>query len=197
MIRELGWLPSVQVVRSVDPLGRTIATNKLSEHKGSTLFLQTVMNERLLDRHVPYLHTFKQPRNALCEFLGVRMTLTPHLLVELLVTWSVRKALSTPCELLTSLAHIKAVYTFLHEQLPPKDMQDLFHSYPVIFVPQADISQLQEPQTPIKGKMMMRTEVRWTDPTGLFFKHQAVITVIIGFNIRIFLMFEKVYYNIL
>ena len=71
----------------------------------------------------------------------------------------------------------QVVYEYLHDNLPPKELQDLFHSHPVLFVPQANMSELGDPQTVIEGKMMLRTEVRWRDSTGLFAKHATILAV--------------------
>ena len=53
--------------------------------------------------------------------------------------------------------YFQAVYKYLYENLTPRDLQDVTHQYPMIFVPQ-DLGRDQH--IPTKGRFLGRHEVR-------------------------------------
>ena len=63
------------------------------------------------------------------------------------------------------------VYRFLNENLSNRDGQDLFHSHPVIFVPNLNRFPGHSRVDPVAGRMLNRKEVWWADPTELFDKY--------------------------
>lgn len=173
MLKQLEWVPSVQV----EDGAFMQLQGKRSVKVGCNLFLQSNMMERLLGNHVAYLDPLQPPRSQLAQFLQVQSTLTTDIVLELLVRWGTRTAINMPQVFKTSLSHMKAVYMFLHDRLPPKQLQDLFHDHPVIFVPTMGPEPMQNPQLIVEGKMMRRNEVRWEDPTKLFGKYQSALEV--------------------
>ena len=54
-----------------------------------------------------------------------------------LIKWSTRHEDNPdePTRFISSLRHIKDVYKFLQDNLPPKDLQDLLHNHSAIFYP--------------------------------------------------------------
>ena len=75
-------------------------------------------------------------------------------------------------EFTTSLNHIKTVYTYLHDNLTPKQAQDLVHQHPVIFIPKLSSDSLREGDL-VVGTFVGREECWWQEPTGLFSKYQS------------------------
>ena len=68
--------------------------------------------------------------------------------------------------------HVKAIYSHLSERLPPMTMQDIFTEHPIIFFTEEART---HGQVLVKGQFISRDSVRWTDPLGLFEKHESAL----------------------
>ena len=169
-LKSLAWLPAMEP----DGSGKLRPTTL----RGATLFTRHVGSERLLGHQVAYLDAPSTSASALTQLVGVRSTVSVDVVCEQLKLWCVPPATDTADgdeelrEMTTSLTHMRAVYRFLQQNLPPKQLQDLFHAHPAIFLPRpADRS-----DTPA-GQFVARTAVRWADPTRLFHKYAASLVL--------------------
>ena len=77
-------------------------------------------------------------------------------------------------EFFTSMSHISNVYTYIYENLVPRDLEDLLNQHCVIFCPEITTSRTLE-TTLIRGKFLSQDNVWWNDHTGLFDKYSERI----------------------
>ena len=175
LLKQLPWVPALEVQYHKNAPGFCVTQRRATQLCGEEVFTQMPIIEKLLTHHVPYLHATPNPRSSFCEFLGVHTQVTVDLLQGLLVKWGLRQVAEEPAELKTSVLHVKAMYNYFYDHLSPKQLQDLFHDHPVIFVPNG--SQSEERDKIVDGRLMGRAEVWWDDPTGLFTKHSTVLRV--------------------
>lgn len=70
-------------------------------------------------------------------FILFKQVITVDFMKECLVKWATRSEDNPdePARFITTLLHIKGVYRFLQENLPPKHLQDLLHHQSAIFYP--------------------------------------------------------------
>ena len=89
----------------------------------------------------------------------------------MLLTWCYqdRTTSNMPVPVYAVLDHIKAIYTFLQDRLPQRTIQNMFSEHPIIFYTD---EQMDFGPVPMKGYFLQSSEVRWTDPVGLFDKYK-------------------------
>ena len=74
---------------------------------------------------------------------------------DCLIKWSAREKESPdePTRFITTLRHIKDVYKYLQENLPPKQLQDLLHDHSAIFYP-CSPEAASNPECLVEGKFV-------------------------------------------
>jgi len=120
-LKMLEWIPATAIACAESGHVRpTLAV-------GSSLFLpiQDVVN--LLTDHVSYLNLEVTSKSVFTLYVGVRATVDVTFIRNQLITWCKRSddssIVRTPTTFRTSLFHIAHVYTYLSENLPPKQIQ--------------------------------------------------------------------------
>ncbi len=142
--------------------------------KPDSVFLHCPKIAQLLAHHVPYLVPECSRNSTFPDFLGVKRDVSLDFVKSLLIGWSKRDSETpdVPAEFHTHMSHVRSVYAYLQENLPPKDLQDLVYQHPVIFtVPKIG----DDPEELLMGQFLKRDEVRWSDPSGLFSKYRDTL----------------------
>ena len=172
-LKDLAWIPAVYLP-SRKPYG---AQNQL--YRGCELFDCSISNQRLLDRHVPYVACeIKNPK--LVELLQVKCQVSAEDMIGFLQEWS--KIASTPGnQFRASISHMTEVYLYLHQQ-----SQQMYSSGPIgesitdtlssseqslVFVPDAYDSNVS-PTECVSGQFYSVHNVCWIDPSGVLYTQQ-------------------------
>ena len=164
MLKNVAWLPAM-VSHAGYQYSRRLDV-------GSKLFVKSRDALRLLAGHVPYLLPDPLPTSTLATFLGIQRTINVDFTAKLLKSWCDRAGSpSAPTTFRTSLQHIKAVYSFLDQHMTKHQLQELLHNHPVIFYPCCSSHDVSSSAI-VEGKFLYRSEVEWTDETGLFEKYR-------------------------
>ena len=79
------------------------------------------------------------------------------------------KNVSLFLEFVTSMSHICYVYQYLYDNLRPVDMKKLMQANAVIFYPASTV--VNENQL-VAGRFVRRSDVWWSEETGLFDKYR-------------------------
>ncbi|KAK7114721.1 uncharacterized protein [Littorina saxatilis] len=170
-LQTLRWLPGVEsVVGSAAGVWRVEETETLLPP--SLLYVPDPQIKQLLAHTAHYLAVNTSNTSSFIRFLRVKTTLDKSVVRDALVEWGKRdpKTPNEPAIFCTSLMHMKHVYNYLYENLPPKEAQDLFHQHQVIWVPQTEMVDRSHQRT--GGRMLGREEVWWQDSSGLFLKYR-------------------------
>ena len=167
LLKSAHWVPAVECTVGEN----AVLTFETKPLKADSLFFQNENTRKLLASHVPYLDAKVSSTSSFAQFLGIKLNVTVSLLKDLLVSWCQREGemVDEPTSFTTSVNHIKAVYHYLYDHLPPKQFQDLFNEHPAIFVTDEDVT---DHNIPVTGRFLARHEVRWSDPSGLFVKYK-------------------------
>ena len=73
---------------------------------------------------------------------------------DCLIKWSAREEENPDVtRFITPLRHIKDVYKYLQDNLPPKQLQDLLHEHSAIFYP-CTPEAASNPECPVEGKFL-------------------------------------------
>lgn len=145
------------------------------------LYLRSQELEQILAHTVPYVAANFSPKSSFGRFIKLKNVIDIETVKQLVLNWGQREDASKPSRFCTSPDHIKAVYTCLFDNLPPKQLQDITHDNPTIWVPQPD-SRIRFQSSQIArnnftvGQMLTREEVWWEDKTGLFRKHSTILS---------------------
>ena len=169
-LQTLKWVPAIQ-------LGLKTTAGGLQPFQTSTLMHPSVlyMNAQKLRTILGHMVIYLEPEvsTSFALFLKIKMGVDVKTVKELLIEVGCRSEdnKTTPTIFETCMSHVKSIYHYLNENLGLKELQDLFHEHPVIFVPEkktaADVF--------IPGKMLGREELWWEDVTGLFLSyHQSL-----------------------
>jgi len=160
MLKNVAWLPAM-VSDGGNQFSRRLEV-------GSKLFVKSPEALRLLAGHVSYLLPVPLPTSTLATFLGIQRSISVEFTADLLRSWCDRRVhVSTPMTFRTSLQHMKAVYHFLDQNMTKHQLEELLHNHPVIFYAACSVS-----DSVVEGKFLYRSEVVWTDETGLFEKYR-------------------------
>ncbi|KAL8608369.1 hypothetical protein ACOMHN_002602 [Nucella lapillus] len=180
-LQTLRWVPGVESV--VITAGDVV---KIEEKESllppAVLYVQDPQIKRLLSHTAYYLAVQVSGTSSFSRFLHIKSCVETQVVCDALVQWGRRdpNSPSMPATFCSTLAHLKAVYTYLFENLTRKESQDLFHHNPVIFVPKKDsgggggLSGSTSHQR-VVGRMVGREEVWWQDASGLFRKYHPTL----------------------
>jgi hypothetical protein len=181
-LRTLSWLPAIQY-DVTDSIGSSTPGVKTTLMPPSCLYVASPELQRVLAHTAMYLDASLIQGSSFCEFLRLKTSVSPTVIKDLLLQWSARKQENSPgsarkqenspATFCTFPHHMTAVYRYLSENLTRKDLQDLVHDNPVIWVPEQATS--QPGKLFMSGKMLHRREVWWADHTGLFHKHAQIL----------------------
>ena len=178
-LKSWPWLPAsvVKIKRHSGELAQKKETLIASD-----LYVQEKEITDLLHFHVPYLDCPINSKSSFADFLGVQKKVTIATVKKLLIQWCARASRDedditdsddAEVDFVTSMGHIKRVYMYLQQNLPPKEFQDLVMVHPIIFhanqVPQSSTDNIQ-------GAFLSSKQVWWRDSSILFSKYQARIT---------------------
>lgn len=133
--------------------------------KGCDLFVSTQETEKLMAFHVSYIIPKVLGKSSFAQHLGIKHAIGVEFVASQLMKWSARceNEFQKPTLFDSSLNHLRYVYDYLADNLPRKRIQELF-DHPVIFYPGMTPKE--------KGRFLMKHEVRWSDPSGLFEKYR-------------------------
>ncbi|XP_060075304.1 uncharacterized protein LOC132554994 [Ylistrum balloti] len=177
LLRTQSWLPALKkdLVAEVGGIVRTSLS--VAMMAPSCIYLRLAQIEKHLSHTVRYLDAVPSNQSSFCQFLRLKTKVDLEEVMNSLISWGARSVEVEPAVFCTSLQHIKTVYRYLLENLPPKKSQDLLMENPVIFVPVVtSFPNYSPPSTAdVAGKMMSRQEVWWTDRTGLVEKHRELL----------------------
>lgn len=172
-LQQLPWLPAKQtcLITNFDKVSTEI---KISHQKPNIVYLNSHKLESLLGHTVFYLAATLSSNSSFSSFLQIKSVISADTIVNLLIKWGNRPddTSKIPTEFCTSLSHIKSVYRYLCDELNNKRLQDLFHTKPVVFVPNND-NVICEQNDNFVGKMYKREELWWEDSTKLFKKYHS------------------------
>ncbi|XP_055892730.1 uncharacterized protein LOC106068793 isoform X2 [Biomphalaria glabrata] len=171
-LQTLSWIPSVSSSLQYNEDNHTVDLKvKESLDLPAELYLQDQAIQRLLHHTVKYLNVAPQKNSSFIVFLKIKVNISPETLKQALIKWGERPEDSPdkPAVFCTAIWHMSELYTYLSEEMRPKECQDLFHDKPVIFVPIPN--QNVQGASNKAGWMMRREEVWWSDPTELFMKY--------------------------
>lgn len=175
-LQALPWVLGVEstVERAADVVG---VTEKESLLRPSTLYVPDPSIKRLLAHTVCYLAVPVSNTSTFSHFLHIKNSVEVSLVRDALIEWGMRDPSEPkePAVFCSSQLHLRQVYTYLYENLTPKDAQDLFHHQSVIFVPQKEASGGGGQHQQVAGKMLGRDEVWWQDSSGLFLKYRQTL----------------------
>ncbi|XP_005090510.1 uncharacterized protein LOC101857532 isoform X2 [Aplysia californica] len=172
LLRSLAWLPASCTSISVEPAsGRVIPPDQEALHQAAELYVCSREITKLLAHTVKYLKVQPLRNSTFSSFLKVKSNVSVTSVKDALISWSARDASSpdTARAFSTTYSHISELYRYLNDNLSRKDGQDLFHTHPVIFVP--DGLNFGSGRDPVAGRMLSRKELWWADPTELFVKY--------------------------
>jgi len=166
ILKKLPWIPA-------------IVNHESHLLKGSELFFKTSQASRLLASHVPFLfweNVSVIAGSSFCSFLGIRNDINVEFMAECLKNWCNRDSVQKhPAKFSTSLGHMRAVYEYLRENMPPVKFKELVQTHPVIFYIDPVPSDWQSVNT---GMFLFCSEVVWLDPSCLFSKyHESLVDV--------------------
>lgn len=182
LLKSMEWIPS-----------KLEGTLHLA--KGCDLFVDSQDTQRLMAGHVSYIVPSVIKTSSFARYLGIQSKVDVDFVVNQLLMWSARSSAESqkPATFVTSIAHMKYIYEYLIDNLPPKRVQELFE-HPVIFVPAEKGNE---------GHFLARQEVRWFDPSGLFDRHRGSLSSldeeINGFRVNLKLFYhglEQVFVNV-
>lgn len=174
-LRKLSWLPSKK--GAVVVIGRGEMKIEYSECLSSPyqVYLPSRDFLGLLSYTVTYADVHLSNKSSFAKFLGIKHILEINDVRSRLIQWATRKGPKNEKAIFqTSLMHIKQVYGYLVDSLPPKQIQELFDNHPIIFVPVAT-SKIASADSIVVGEMLNKNEVWWKDPTGLFPKYKEML----------------------
>lgn len=172
-LQTLHWVPGI--VMTVVKFGEAVQLDeKESLLPPLKLYIPDPQIKRLLSHTVNYMALRPANNSSFTRFLNVKSTVEKETVLKAVESWGKREenALKVPAVFCSTLLHLKHVYAYLFDNLPPKDAQDLFHLHPVIFVPDVKPGTAFAPQQLVAGRMLARDEVWWQDTSGLFLKYR-------------------------
>ncbi|XP_069113795.1 uncharacterized protein [Argopecten irradians] len=177
LLRTHSWLPAVKKDLKADGIGNVQVSNSVTMMAPSCIYQRLPEIEKHLSHTVLYLDATPSNQSTFCQFLRLKTSVDIEEVKSSLIHWGERSNEAEPAVFCTSLQHIRTVYRYLLENLPPKKTQDLLMENSVIFVPMATSLPAYNPPTTteVAGKMMNRKEVWWTDKTGLIEKHRELL----------------------
>lgn len=168
------WVPGLTMSLVDNPGGGLQMKEEVSIMQPSLLYVRDPKLEQVLGTSVYYLAVRFNAQSSFIRYLRVKNTVEPKVVKDLLIEWGKREDPEKPKKFRTCLAHVKAVYRFLKDNLLPKDSQDLYHNNTVIFVPEARVRDGND-QNFVQGQMLGRGEVWWTDQSRLFSKFHNLL----------------------
>ena len=171
LLKRLPWLPAQLTDAQLQPDGRVELVEKRELLCGQQLFLHCAVVKSILAHHVPYLAAQSSQKSGFTAFLGIRDTLCLEFISELLVHFGHRGDSDDPRVFFTSVHHMKAVYAYLRDNMPPKMLQEFVQCNPVIFVATGP----GDSNRVVRGLLMKTTEVYWAEPSGLFTKYREAL----------------------
>lgn len=156
LLVSLEWIPSTFE-----------GTSQLA--RSCNLFVNLPEIQKLMACHVSYVVPPISGTSSFAQYLGIKRCIGIEFVVSQLLKWSARheneRLKPTPFE--SDLKHLTSVYEYLADNLPCKQIQELFDQ-PVIFFPDATSKD--------RGCFLGKHEVRWSDPSGLFEKYQDALS---------------------
>ncbi|XP_041376442.1 protein NO VEIN-like isoform X2 [Gigantopelta aegis] len=172
-LRTLKWVPAIQLALETTPLGLKLVKT-LTLMQPSVLYVNSPKLQTILSHMVMYLEpTDITPSFAL--FLRIKTNVEVKTVKELLIESGARSDnngddgdKTAPAIFKTCMSHVKSIYQYLNDNLGQKELQDLFHEHPVIFIPENNTP----PDMFVPGKMLGRDELWWVDQTGLFLSYR-------------------------
>ena len=184
-LKTLAWILAINTSVGLQDTGVISWVEKVEYMQPSCLYIRFPQIVRLLDYTVMYVDIKVNENSSFGKFLGFKYGVTQEDIKKFLIGWGERKKEDEPAIFCTDLKHLKNVYEYIQQNLPQKDIQDLLHEHPVMFVPLEDRSGVDykltdghypadRPQV-LAGRMLNRKEVWWSDPTGLFKRHRSII----------------------
>ncbi|KAJ8302744.1 hypothetical protein KUTeg_019140 [Tegillarca granosa] len=183
-LRTLSWLPARQTEVVRESNGAVSWTETLTLMQPSCLYRNSPEVQAYLSHTVPYLEALISQSSTFCNFLGVKNSVSIDEIKKNLIKWSLREKPDIPTIFCALPSHIESVYKYLYENLPPKQLQELLHDNPIIFVPiptngvsynPINAGHFSKVPNVIAGKMLSRNEVWWEDNTDLFSKYKNLL----------------------
>ena len=184
-LKTSAWIPAINTSVELQDTGVISWVEKVEYMQPSCLYIRFPQIVRLLDYTVMYVDMEVNENSDFCKFLGFNSGVSQEDIKKFLIGWGERKKDNEPGILCAKLLHIKAVYEYMQQNMPQKDIQDLLHNYPVIFVPLEDRAGVDVKVTHenypadrsqvLAGRMLNRKEVWWSDPSGLFKQHRSIL----------------------
>lgn len=144
----------------------------------SKLYLNSKEVYDVLDDHVQYVGANLQG-SSFARILGVTLAIKLDILLDNLIEWSKTcqsKAADQERGFVTSLAHMKRVYQFIHEKHETSTKDDkskitsAFQKNPLIFFPHDSYLPREKQDQKREGKFYHRKEVCWKDPSDVAYE---------------------------
>ncbi|XP_046338389.2 protein NO VEIN-like isoform X3 [Haliotis rufescens] len=174
-LTSLKWIPGLQLSLEEIPGMGLRMQEQVVTMQPSLLYVQAPKLQQVLGHTVYYLAVTSSPQSSFTKYLRIKTTMETSTVKDMLIEWGKRdEGSDSPRRFRSCLAHLKAVYRYLGDNLGGKDHQDLYHNNPVIFVPQVRDKDGND-QNFIEGVMLARDEVWWTDRSGLFDKYHDLL----------------------
>ena len=184
-LKTLAWIPAINTSVELQDTGVISWVEKVEYMQPSCLYIPFPQVVRLLDYTVMYMDMEVNENSDFGKFLGLNSGVSQEDIKKFLTGWGERKKDDEPAIFCAKLQHIKAVYEYIQQNMPQKDIQDLLHNHTVIFVPLenhvgVDVkvthgNYLADRSQVLAGRMLNRKEVWWSDPTGLFKQHKSIL----------------------
>lgn len=174
-LTSLKWIPGLQLSLEEIPGMGLRMQEQVVTMQPSLLYVQAPKLQQVLGHTVYYLAVTSSPQSSFTKYLRIKTTMEISTVKDMLIEWGKRdEGSDSPRRFRSCLAHLKAVYRYLGDNLGGKDHQDLYHNNPVIFVPEVRDKDGND-QNFIEGVMLTRDEVWWTDRSGLFDKYHDLL----------------------
>ncbi|XP_067652769.1 uncharacterized protein [Haliotis asinina] len=174
-LTALKWIPGLQLSLEQMPGSGLRMQEQVVIMQPSLLYMRTPRLQQILGHTVYYLAVTSSLQSSFTKYLRIKNTVETSTVKDMLIEWGKRdEGSDSPRKFRSCLAHLKAVYRYLGDNLGGKDHQDLYHDNPVIFVPQVR-DQDGNDQNFLEGIMLNRDEVWWTDRSGLFHRYHDLL----------------------
>ena len=177
-LKQFPWLPAVQG-QCVGDAGEI--KQKRSSRVATSIYVRSPHIEEVFSHHVAYLDCPVIESSSFSNWLGLKKVVTVENVKDMLLTWCAPTIddddadadAAGDVEFVTSLRHMKNVYTKLQQHLPPKDFQDLFQDHSAIFYAPRS-GGLADDSNAI-GRFLNRKQVWWRDNSALFNKYKSQV----------------------
>lgn len=176
LLLSLEWIPST--FEDTSQLARSC-----------NLFVNLPEIQKLMSRHVSYVIPLIAGSSSFSQYLGIKHSISIEFVVSQLLKWSARheNECLKPTSFESDLKHLTSVYEYLADNLPCKQIQELF-DHPIIFFP--DVTSKD------RGCFLRKHEVRWSDLSGLFEKYQDTLSAQEGNHHGFRVTIDSLYYRL-